>query len=98
MSKVTISFQDASYPSFEVAEGEPLCEALDRPDSPVFFGCKTGNCGTCLIEIDAEAFAQFGPPNDTEKEMLDSLAADKPLARLACQLDAIANLTVRYLN
>jgi ferredoxin len=98
MEKVEITFIGESRGPLEVDKGSALADVLDRADSPVFFGCKSGNCGTCLVEINEAAFAQLPPPNETEKEILESMAADKPFARLACQLEALSNLQLRYLN
>ena len=98
MEKVTIQFQSNEAAPVITDYGAALCEILDSPDSPVFFGCKTGNCGTCLIELDEASFRTLPEPNETEKEMLDTLASDKPFARLACQLTATTDMTIRYVN
>ncbi len=96
--KVTISFADPVFSPIEIESGSRLSDVLDGPNSPVFFGCKSGNCGTCLIELDEKSFSQAPLPDQTEQEYLTFAAADNPLARLACQLVATADLHIKYLT
>ena len=93
-----ISFQAEGFAPIEVATGAPLSEVLDGTHSPVFFGCKTGNCGTCLVDVNAESAALLPPPSDDELNILDAQATDRPHARLACQLVASCDMELRYLN
>jgi ferredoxin len=95
--QVRISFSTSEVPAVEVSAGAALSEVLDRPDAPVFFGCKTGNCGTCLIEVSEAALAQLPPPSPEERDWLETLAPGNPRARLACQLHAICDLEIRSL-
>ena len=96
--KTTVSFEGDSHPAIEVGMGTPLSEVLDGDHSPVFFGCKSGNCGTCLVEIDEESFSKLPPPNEEERETLATMAADLPRARLACQLVASFPIRLKYLH
>ncbi len=96
--KTIIQFEEGTHPPLEVLVGTPLSEILDGDHSPVFFGCKSGNCGTCLVEVDEVSFAKLPPPNEEERETLATMAADRPRARLACQLAADFPITLRYLH
>lgn len=93
-----ISFEAEGFKPIEVAEGAALSDVLDGPHSPVFFGCKTGNCGTCLVDVNLEAFALLPPPSQDEKDLLEAHAPDRLTARLACQLEARCNMELKYLN
>lgn len=95
---VRLSFPSGAHPPIEVPRGTPLADALDRPEAPVFFGCKSGNCGTCLVEVDEAALATLPPPSDEEKDWLETLAPGNPRARLACQLKAECDLALRALD
>jgi len=95
MSK--ISFAEDTHPALDLPEGRCLSESLDMTNSPVLFGCRTGICGTCLVEV-IESSAPLPPPGEEEKELLEILAPDNPKARLACQLDLRADICVRYLG
>lgn len=93
-----IAFEDKGFEALEIAPGTPLADALDGPHSPVFFGCKSGNCGTCLVELDPEGAKLLPPPEENERDLLEALAPDSPTARLACQLSPNHDLKIKYLN
>jgi ferredoxin len=93
-----ITFEAEGFQPVEVPEGSLLGDVLDGPHSPVFFGCKSGNCGTCLVDVNSEAAALLPPPSDDERDLVEAHAPDRPHARLACQLKASCDLNLRYLN
>ena len=95
--EVCISFASGDVAPVHVAPGAALAEVLDRPESPVFFGCKTGNCGTCLIEVSDASLSQLPEPTAEERDWLETLAPGNPRARLACQLSAVCDLEIRSL-
>jgi ferredoxin len=92
-----ISFEAEGFVPLEVAEGAPLGDVLDGPHSPIFFGCKSGDCGTCLVDVDPQGFESLSPPSPEEKATLDVFAPDRPRARLACQLRATHPLRLTFL-
>ncbi len=63
-------------------------------NSPVLFGCRTGICGTCLVEV----IGEIPPPQPEEQEMLDTLAPKNANARLACQLELTTNVEIRKIE
>jgi ferredoxin len=71
-----------------LAEGANLSEHLTVENSPVLFGCRTGICGTCLVQVDGD----ISPPGDEEQDLLDVVAPGDPRARLACQLELTADI------
>jgi ferredoxin len=95
---VQITFEEEGFAPFQAALGAELHDALDGAHSPVFFGCKTGNCGTCLVEICSADFALLPSPSVDEADLLESLAPDRPNVRLACQVKAVSDLKLKYLN
>jgi ferredoxin len=97
-SSMRISFEAEGFPAMDVPLGAPLADILDGPHSPVFFGCKSGNCGTCLVDVNADQPSLLSVPSSDEREFLEAHAADRPTARLACQLKAVCNLKLKYLN
>ncbi|WP_257236208.1 hypothetical protein [Nostoc sp. 'Peltigera malacea cyanobiont' DB3992] len=42
-----------------------------------------------------EVIGDIPPPQPEEQEMLETLAANHPYARLACQIDVTGNLEIR---
>ena len=95
--KFQVSFSGSSHPPVELPADSVLSETLDIENSPILFGCRTGICGTCLVEVERGAQA-LTPPNETEAELLSIIAEDRTSARLCCQLKAETNLTLRYLG
>jgi ferredoxin len=93
-----ISFSPASHPALSLERGALLSEYLDITNSPLLFGCRTGICGTCLIEVEAEENGELAPPAADERELLELIAPDNPRARLACQIALRADLRIRYLG
>lgn len=89
---VRITFPGTGFDPVELAEGVFLSEALDAVRSPLLFGCRTGICGTCLVEVVPED--DLPPPDADEQELLDVLAPDNPHARLACQLRATIPMAI----
>jgi ferredoxin len=89
-----VSFFDPAFAPMAIKEDEQLSEVLDATNSPVLFGCRTGICGTCVIEVEGD----LPPPEDEEKELLELYAPDNPKARLACQIELTGPIRVRPLN
>lgn len=89
-----ISFPDTDYPPINLQLHENLSEHLTIQNSPVLFGCRTGICGTCLVEV----IGEIPPAQFDEQEMLDTLAPNYPNARLACQLKLTTNIEIRRLE
>jgi ferredoxin len=93
-----VSFTHNSHPALKLTEGSNLSEHLTVTNSPVLFGCRTGICGTCLVEVVEQGNGEIPPPSDDEKEVLELYAQGHPKARLACQLDLRADVRLCYLG
>jgi len=86
----TISFPGTNYPPINLQSHQNLSEHLTIQNSPVLFGCRTGLCGTCLVD----AIGNIPAAKADEREMLDTLAPNVQNARLACQIDLTANIKI----
>lgn len=85
-----IYFPGTKYAPINLEEHQNLSEHLTVQNSPVLFGCRTGICGTCLVIVQGN----IPPPNEEEKEVLETLAPGNSNARLACQLDLTNNIEI----
>lgn len=91
----TISFEESIFPPVKVPKEDNLSEHLNACNSPILFGCRSGLCGTCLIEV-IEGDAT--PPSKDENEALEVYASGNPSARLACQIELSGPLKIRSLK
>lgn len=96
MKNVRVEFPGTSYAPLELPNFASLSLNLDVHNSPLLFGCRSGLCGTCLVEVDADV--PLLPPDAGESETLDLYAPGNPRARLACQLVLSANVRIRKLG
>lgn len=94
MNTCTISFPDSKFNALSIATHQPLAEVLTVQNAPILFGCRTGICGTCLVEVDGD----IPPPNDAERELLNIVAPNTPTARLACQIDLTCDVAIAPLT
>ena len=93
-----VSFSPASHGPISLARGAILSEHLSVANSPMLFGCRTGICGTCLIEVEAQENGELASPSADEKELLELIAPGNPRARLACQIELRADIRIRYIG
>ena len=93
-----VSFSPASHTAVNLARGSILSEHLNIANSPLLFGCRTGICGTCLIEVEAQENGELLAPSADEKELLELIAPNNPHARLACQIEMCADIRIRYIG
>ena len=92
-----IEFPETDFPPLELDDGARLALELTAVNSPILFGCRSGICGTCLVEAEHEGDA-FTPPRDGEQEVLEFFAPENPKARLACQIRLTGNLRLRKIE
>ena len=86
----TVSFPRTDYPPITLQHHQSLSEHLTIQNSPVLFGCRTGICGTCLVEVIGDIPAALAD----EREMLDTVAPNVENARLACQIEITTNVEI----
>lgn len=89
-----ISFPHTNYPALNLLKNSQLADYLTIQNSPILFGCRTGICGTCIVNIEGS----IPPPLPAEKEILEILSPQNPKARLACQLSLTSDIKITLLN
>lgn len=93
-----ISFSHATHAPVSLPHGAMLSEHLSVENSPLLFGCRTGICGTCLIEVEEAANGELTEPGTDELELLEIIAPENKRARLACQIALSADIRIRYIG
>lgn len=96
MKRFRVEFPGTPFAPVELPDLASLSLNLTVQNSPLLFGCRSGLCGTCLIEVDADE--PLCPPAVDELETLDLHAPGDPRARLACQLVLSTNIRIRKLR
>ena len=86
-----VDFPHTPFPPVELPQGVRLAVELTAVNSPILFGCRSGICGTCLVNAEY-VDQEFAPPSDEEQEVLEIFAPGNRRARLACQLKLTGNL------
>ena len=76
----------------EVAKGTPLAEVVDEVGASVPFGCREGQCGTCMLIVH-EGLESFQPMGENERETLRMNDAG-PRNRLCCQAIVMGDMAV----
>jgi len=69
--------------------GSTLQEVLEFVGSGLPFGCKDGQCGTCIVEV-VQGSEFLSPRTEKEKNVLKNVGESKPHARLACQMHILS--------
>jgi ferredoxin len=85
-----IRFPGTAFAPIELSTAQNLSEHLTVQNSPVLFGCRTGLCGSCVVQLVGHPIA----PTAAEQEILDLYTPDVPNARLACQINVINDLEI----
>jgi ferredoxin len=93
-----VEFPGTSWSAVELPHGAILSEWLTAMNSPALFGCRTGICGTCLIEVEEVGASGLPPPASAEIEALDIYAPGNPKARLACQIRLTADIRLTKID
>ncbi len=90
-----VQFIDGNF--VDVNSGSNLSEVLNIQNSPILFGCRTGICGTCLVDV-KNGVENLSPLGEDEKEYLQITSEKRPNARLACQLFIKGEIELEYLG
>jgi ferredoxin len=98
-----VTFPGTAFAAVELPDQANLSSHLTVLNSPLLFGCRSGLCGTCLIEVEVVEVAgksggRLDPPDDAEREALALYAPNNERARLACQLRLGADLRIRKIR
>jgi len=93
-----IEFPATAFAPIELPDLASLPLHLTVENSPVLFGCRSGLCGTCLIEVEPLGAEAIDPPDAEESESLELYAPGNPRARLACQLVLSGAVRIRKIQ
>ena len=93
MAKATITFEDI-HVTVTVPAGTRVIEISEKVGSGITYGCREGDCGTCMMKVD-EGWKHLSEPSVLENKILQENYAGKH-NRLACQAQVLGgSLKVR---
>lgn len=98
MKRHRVEFPASPFAPVELPDLASLPLHLTVQNSPVLFGCRSGLCGTCLIEVEPLGAEAPEPPDPAEAEALEIYAPGNPRARLACQLVLSSAVRIRKIQ
>lgn len=82
MDKATLTFTDVSI-TVNVPAGTRIIEMSEKVGSGITYGCREGECGTCMTHI-LEGSENLSEPTALEMRVLEENLGGKD-DRLACQ-------------
>ncbi|MDR3214444.1 MAG: (2Fe-2S)-binding protein [Azoarcus sp.] len=91
MPKAQVTFADIQT-TITVPAGTRLIEVSEQAGAHILYGCREGECGTCLVEIVSGA-ENLSDPSVLEDQILKDLTAPWN-HRLACQAQVLGGAIV----
>lgn len=92
MAKAQLTFSDIDV-TVSVPAGVRVIEISEKVGSGIVYGCREGDCGTCLMKIE-EGWNNLSTPSVLEDKILRENMAGKHY-RLACQAQVLGDVTVK---
>jgi ferredoxin len=91
MPKAQVTFADIDV-TIVIGAGARLIEFSERAGAGILYGCREGECGTCLVQVVSGA-ENLSEPSVLEDQILKSLLAPEDY-RLACQAQVLGGEVV----
>ena len=91
MAKAKLTFSDIDT-TVTVPVGVRVIEISEKIGSNIVYGCREGDCGTCLMKVE-KGWENLSTPSIVEDKILRENAAGKH-HRLACQAQVLGDVTV----
>jgi len=89
--KARLTFADIDV-TVTVPAGVRVIEISEKVGAGIVYGCREGDCGTCLMEI-IDGLENLSVPSVLESKVLQENMAGKNF-RLACQAQVLGDVTV----
>lgn len=86
MAKAQLSFADIGV-TITVPAGTRIIEISDKLNSGIVYGCREGDCGTCLMKV-TQGMENLSEPSALEAKILKEHFAGRD-TRLACQAQVL---------
>lgn len=91
MAKAKVTFKDIDLTVY-VPVGSRIIEVSEKIGAGLIYGCREGDCGTCLMKVD-EGWNNLTTPSVVEEKILKENLAGKH-NRLACQAQVLGDVVI----
>ncbi len=91
MAKAKLTFKDIDV-SVNVPAGTRVIEISEKVGSGIIYGCREGDCGTCMMKVE-DGWNNLSEPSVLESKILEENMATRH-CRLACQAQVIGDCDV----
>jgi len=91
MAKAKVTFKDIGV-TVHVPVGTRMIEVSEKVGAGLIYGCREGDCGTCLMKVEA-GYDNLSTPSVVEERVLKENLAGKN-NRLACQAQVLGDVVV----
>jgi ferredoxin len=91
MAKAKVTFKDIGI-TVNVPVGSRIIEISEKVGAGLIYGCREGDCGTCLMKVD-EGWNNLTTPSIVEEKILKENLAGKH-NRLACQAQVLGDVVI----
>lgn len=91
MAKAKLTFKDIGM-TVTVPIGSRVIEISDNIGSGIVYGCREGDCGSCLMKVE-DGWENLSATSVIEDKILRENAAGRHF-RLACQAQVLGDITV----
>jgi ferredoxin len=91
MAKAQLTFEDIGT-TVTVPAGSRVIEISDKVNSGIIYGCREGDCGTCMMKV-VSGIQNLTEPSVLEDKVLKEQFAGRHF-RLACQAQVLGGHVV----
>ncbi len=92
MAKANVTFSDINV-TVSVPAGTRVIELSERVGAGIVYGCREGDCGTCMMKVE-EGWNNLSEPSVLETKILRENMAGRHY-RLACQAQVLGDCIVK---
>ena len=92
MAKAKLKFEDIGQ-TVNVPAGTRVIKISEKVGSGIIYGCREGDCGTCMMQV-TEGWNNLTGPSVLEDKVLRENMAGRH-QRLACQAQVIGDCSVK---
>jgi ferredoxin len=92
MPKAKLTFEDIGQ-TVNVPAGVRVIEISEKVGSGIIYGCREGDCGTCIMEV-TDGWNNLTEPSVLEQKVLKENMAGRH-HRLACQAQVLGDVKVK---